>query len=143
MTLNTESLWSRLADPVETAVLQTGIARVLHQCLDGVDLSSSVDAMEYADHYADADVKAAHAFALDLGLIAADVPTIVLKPHCGLLLKTGDIANFFQASAYRELAQNYSTWEAEHGPALTDRFMQAYVEGGDAGLLQALYTTQP
>ena len=84
-----EMLGLRLADPVDLAVLRIGIAHVLQGWLTGQNLSSDSDTLEYAHHYADIEVTAAHAYAAVHGLIAREVPSLALKAHCGALLNPG------------------------------------------------------
>ena len=52
------------------------------------------------------------------------------------------ILGFFQDLRHAVLVQGYEQWEHQQGQALSERFLEAYVEGGERALAQASHSLQ-
>lgn len=134
-----EDIWQRLEDPVDAALVRTGLTAILQEQLNGEDLQSGVEAWEYLAHYADASVAEGFRFASWAGLIAKEVPVIRLRDNCGWIPKPAEIAQIFVDPQCASLARLFSSWWAQHADALGQRLLAAYAQGGDHALKQAAY----
>jgi len=109
-------IWQRLGNPVERALVRTGLARVLHDLLDARegaprhDAAALAQALAYAERYA---------------LTAARQPRVLIDANGVRALDAPALAQLFVDPAYGALAACYEAWHRESAPRMIEELKRA------------------
>jgi hypothetical protein len=112
-------IWQRLANPVERALVRTGLMRVLHDLLDagGASRGAAAPAAEA--------VRQAMAYAERFALVTAHEPVALTGTDGRFELDATALAQLFVDPAYAALAARYEAWHRESAPRLFEDLKRA------------------